>query len=409
MKNMRPKICVPITAPMRDGILAQAREAAELPVEMAEWRVDCYAGYEKELMSIVQELKQSLGEKELIVTLRTEQEGGEANGSRFDYFALIEQVIAQNIADYVDVEIDREGAAVAERKARYPESRVKVIGSYHDFSATPSEDEIVEKLTKAKDSGCDIGKFACMPVEEGDVERLLLATARMRETFPDFPLITMSMGKLGEKSRLYGGLYGSSVSFGSAGQTSAPGQLPVSVMKEVFDRMYAGKRHIILIGFMGVGKSTISAELRRQSGREEIDTDRWIEEKEGRSIAAVFEQEGEAYFRDRETEMIDELGGLAPAVISCGGGMALRELNVRKLQAIGKVVLLRAEPETIFERVCHNTNRPILNGNMNVEYIRELMKKRRPFYERAAEVQVFTDKRPISDIAKEILEKCRQV
>ena len=105
--------------------------------------------------------------------------------------------------------------------------------------------------------------------------------------------------------------------------------------------------------------------------------------------------------------MIDELGGLAPAVISCGGGMALRELNVRKLQAIGTVVLLRAEPETVFERVRHSTDRPLLRDNMNVAYIRQLMEKRRPFYEAAAEVQIFTDGRPASDIAKEILEKCR--
>lgn len=404
---MRPEICVPLTAPMRDGLTAQAREAAALPAEMAEWRVDCYAGYEEELPDIVRELKKILGEKKLIVTLRTEKEGGEPNGSRFDYFALIDKVIGQNIADYVDVEIDREGADVAGRKARFPESRVKVIGSYHDFSGTPSGEKILEKLTRAKESGCDVGKLACMPSEEADVERLLDATARMKKLAPDFPLITMSMGELGKKSRLYGGLYGSSVSFGSAGQTSAPGQLPIAVMKNVFDRIYSGKRHIVLIGFMGVGKSTVSAELRVLSGREEVDTDRWIEEKEGRSIADIFEEEGEAYFRDRETEMIDELGGLAPAVISCGGGMALRELNVRKLQAIGTVVLLRAEPETVFERVRHSTDRPLLRDNMNVAYIRQLMEKRRPFYEAAAEVQIFTDGRPASDIAKEILEKCR--
>lgn len=214
------------------------------------------------------------------------------------------------------------------------------------------------------------------------------------------------MGEPGINSRLYGGLYGSGVSFGSAGRSSAPGQISYEKMRDVFDHIYCGNRHIILIGFMGVGKSTISRELRYQSSRREIDTDRWIEQREGRKIAEIFETEGEAYFRDLETAVIDEFGDMKPAIISCGGGMPLRELNVRKLQAMGSIVLLTAEPETIYERVRDHNDRPVLNGNMNVEFISQLMEKRRPYYERAATVTVRTDGRMISDIAKEILEKC---
>ena len=86
--------------------------------------------------------------------------------------------------------------------------------------------------------------------------------------------------------------------------------------------------------------------------------------------------------------------------------MALRELNERKLQAIGTVVLLTAKPETIFERVRYNTNRPLLKDNMNVDYIRQMMEKRRVYYEHAATVTVSTDGKIITEIAKEILEKC---
>lgn len=214
------------------------------------------------------------------------------------------------------------------------------------------------------------------------------------------------MGKLGEISRLYGGLYGSEVSFGCVGKTSAPGQISVDKMREVFEKIYHGNKHIILIGFMGVGKSTISRELKVQTNREEIDTDVWIEEEEGKKIADIFSEKGETYFRQLETDMIDELGNRKPAIISCGGGMAMRDINVRKLQAIGNIVLLTAQPETIYERVKDSTERPLLNGNMNVDYIRALMEKRRPFYEKAATVTVSTDNKMISDIAKEILEKC---
>ena len=347
-----------------------------------------------------------LNEKELLVTIRTVAEGGEENGSRFDYFETIRKILEQQTADYVDVEAARDEEEVKALCQKYSNTKTKVIGSYHDFSKTPSVDEIKERLCKAKECGCYAGKLACMPKTREDVDTLLNATAAMKEEFPDFPLITMSMGELGKVSRLYGGLYGSFVSFGCVSEASAPGQVYYETMCEVFDKIYKGNRHIILIGFMGVGKSTISHELSRLASRIEIDTDQWIEEKEGRAISDIFAKEGETYFRDLETSMIDELGMIKPAIISCGGGMALRELNVRKLQAIGTVVLLTAKPETIFERVRYNTNRPLLKDNMNVDYIRQMMEKRRVYYERAATVTVSTDGKIITEIAKEILEKC---
>lgn len=403
---MRPKICVPIVESIRNEIVNKAREYALLPISMIEWRVDCFAGYEQEIISIVEEVKRVIGEKQFIVTLRTTLEGGEANGSRFSYFSLIEKVLQQGKADYVDIEIARGKEKVKDLSEKYAKSFTKIIGSYHDFLKTPSGEEIVERLVQAKDAGCAMGKLACMPCKKEDVDVLLQATATMKQKFPEFSLITMSMGKLGEMSRLYGGLYGSEVSFGCVGKTSAPGQISVDKMREVFEKIYHGNKHIILIGFMGVGKSTISRELKVQTNREEIDTDVWIEEEEGKKIADIFSEKGETYFRQLETDMIDELGNRKPAIISCGGGMAMRDINVRKLQAIGNIVLLTAQPETIYERVKDSTERPLLNGNMNVDYIRALMEKRRPFYEKAATVTVSTDNKMISDIAKEILEKC---
>lgn len=103
--------------------------------------------------------------------------------------------------------------------------------------------------------------------------------------------------------------------------------------------------------------------------------------------------------------MLDELGALKPSIISCGGGMALRDLNVRKMQSLGKVVLLTAAPETVYERVKNNVDRPLLQDHMETDYIRELMERRMPFYERAADIQVATDNRMICDIAKEIVER----
>lgn len=403
---MRPNICVPIVAIEMGSILEQAEKIQALDVQMVEWRLDFFAGEQDQILEVIRKLKNILQDKELIVTLRTRWEGGEEEGSRFSYFALVEEILAQGTADYVDIEIERDETQCRQLNEKYAGSVTKTIGSYHNFDSTPSEEQIIAKLQKAKTLGCDVGKVAVMPAGKDDVECLLSATAKMKESEPEYPIITMSMGELGKSTRLYGGLYGSFVSFGAFGNGSAPGQVQVSEMQKVFDKIYSGKKHIILIGFMGVGKSTISKEIKHWSGKPEIDTDQWIEEKEGRSIKEIFAKEGEEYFRKLETDMIDELGLMKPSIVSCGGGMALREINVRKLQALGEVVLLTAEPETILQRVSGSDTRPLLQGRMNVEAISELMDQRRPFYECAATVKIQTDHRMISDIAKEILEKC---
>lgn len=405
---MRPEICIPVTDTTRDRIIQRAKEFAVLPAELVEWRVDFFAGYEEEIMSVVKELREILREKKLIFTLRTVQEGGEENGSRFDYAALLSGVAASGLADYVDVEIHRNPDTVKTVVRAAEQSNSKIIGSFHDFTQTPSEEEILHILEEARSCGADVGKVACMPstnVEKGreDAVRLLAATERMKEKYPDFPLITMCMGEAGKMTRLYGGLYGSEVSFGCVGRASAPGQIELSEMKEVFDKLYSGKRHIALIGFMGVGKSTVSRALHRLSRRPEIDTDERIVKQQGCPISQIFEERGELYFRQLETDFIDELAATEPGIISCGGGMALRDLNVKKLRAISEIVFLTAEPETIYERVKNSTDRPLLNGNMNVLFIKELMEKRRPFYEKAATVTVSTDGKSAEQIAREIL------
>ena len=409
----RPGICIPITDVTRDCIIGRARSFAGLNADMVEWRLDFFAGYEKEVVSLAEELRCILEGKKLIVTLRTVQEGGEENGSRFDYRALLTELAASGAPHFVDVEIRRGRETMEVIKRAAQRAGTKVIGSYHDFEKTPSGQQIVSILTEAKELGAHIGKLACMPsVEEEqgrrDVETLLAATERMKTIYPDFPLITMSMGEIGKDSRCYGGLYGSEVSFACVGTASAPGQMELEELNGVFDRIYCGHKHISLIGFMGVGKSTVSRELHRITGKPESDTDARIVQNEGCPISQIFEEKGEPYFRRLETDLIDELGRLPPSIISCGGGMAMRDLNVKKLRALGEIVLLTAEPSTIYDRVKNSTNRPLLNGNMNVSYIEGLMEQRRPFYEKAATLTVATDGRSVQEIAQEIVSKINE-
>ncbi|MCD8149588.1 MAG: shikimate kinase [Clostridiales bacterium] len=165
------------------------------------------------------------------------------------------------------------------------------------------------------------------------------------------------------------------------------------------------KKHIFLIGFMGVGKSTVSRSLKRLMRAEEIDMDAAIVRKCGMSISEMFEKFGEPYFRDQETEMIRQIAVHNPAVVSCGGGCVLRDENVSLMKESGTIVLLTATPETIYGRVKNSKSRPILNGHMDVDYIAGLMEKRRPAYEGACDFKIATDGKRPDRIAREILDR----
>lgn len=160
--------------------------------------------------------------------------------------------------------------------------------------------------------------------------------------------------------------------------------------------------HIYLIGFMGTGKSTVSKELHSRLGLSEIDMDLYIESRQQMKISDLFQTYGEGYFRDLETAALREISQQKPAIISCGGGAVLRPENVQIMHGSGCVVQLTATPETVFERVRHCTHRPVLNGNMNVSYIRSLMEQRSFAYESACQIAVKTDGRTPEEIADEI-------
>lgn len=160
--------------------------------------------------------------------------------------------------------------------------------------------------------------------------------------------------------------------------------------------------NIFLIGFMGVGKSTIAKILASELDAKLVEMDETIEAEAGITINEIFEKYGETHFRDLESALVERIAGEGSAVVSCGGGAVLREENVANMKKNGTIIFLSATPETIYERVHTSTNRPLLNGNMNVEYIAQLMEKRRAIYENAADVTIVTDDKELSDIIAEI-------
>lgn len=145
------------------------------------------------------------------------------------------------------------------------------------------------------------------------------------------------------------------------------------------------EKNLFLIGFMGCGKSTLARMMAAETGKELIEMDETIEAEAGMSINEIFAEFSEAHFRDLETQLIKRIADKGGAIVSCGGGAVLREENVAAMRKNGTIVYLSATPETIYDRLHDKTNRPLLNGNMNVEYISQLMQKRLPIYEKAAD------------------------
>lgn len=166
--------------------------------------------------------------------------------------------------------------------------------------------------------------------------------------------------------------------------------------------------NIFLIGFMGAGKSTISDYLKNVLAMDVVEMDQCIVERQGMSISDIFETYGEEYFRELETNLLIEMQSRSNVVVSCGGGVPMRERNVAEMKKNGRVVLLTAKPETILERVKDNHDRPLLENNKNVSFIADLLEKRRAKYEAAADIVVETDGKSELEICEEMIHRLRE-
>lgn len=164
--------------------------------------------------------------------------------------------------------------------------------------------------------------------------------------------------------------------------------------------------NVILIGFMGCGKTTVGLRLSYRLRRTVIDTDKEIEKEEKRTISDIFATDGEPFFRDLETSSLKKLiGSTNNQIISVGGGLPMREENRRLLHELGQVFYLRAEAETIYERLKDDTTRPLLQGENPLTKIKTLLQERDPYYLEAADVVITVDGKSFDEILCEIEEK----
>ena len=175
---------------------------------------------------------------------------------------------------------------------------------------------------------------------------------------------------------------------------------------------------IILIGFMGAGKTTVGQALAQTFGLEFADTDQLIEKQAGKKISEIFSEDGEETFRRMETELLEELvrrkevregtQSAHPVVYSVGGGLPMREENRRLLKRLGRVFYLTITPDTVLERLQGDTTRPLLAGEHVRERVEGLLSFRDPMYREACHVEVAADRKDLPRIVEEIMDDFRR-
>ena len=236
----RTKVIIPLVERSETAVLERAAEFSTLRADCVEWRADWLdaASDPQAVARCLCGLRSALGDKLLLVTFRTQAEGGQKPLTLGQYAAFCEQVCASGCADLLDLELFPAGDALPALITQAHAAGLRVVCSSHDFSGTPPRAELVARMVQMQQAGADIAKVAVMPRSRQDVLELLSATAEMAELHPETPVITMSMGTLGAVSRLCGEAMGSAMTFANAGQASAPGQIELDLLNAILDCLH---------------------------------------------------------------------------------------------------------------------------------------------------------------------------
>ena len=239
-----PKIAVSLMGTNDAELEAEISKLKNIEFDVAEWRIDFYKDVEKieSVKKTLLYIRKWLNNIPIIFTFRSKNEGGNKDISKEYYIKLLLEVIETKEADLIDVELFTGDDEVEKIINRAHENGVKVIISNHDFEKTPSKEEIIKRIEKMIDLGADIPKIALMPKCREDVLTLLSTTSYIDEKYSDIPIITMSMGSIGMVSRIAGELFGSSLTFGAAEKSSAPGQIQANELSTILQIIHKSRK-----------------------------------------------------------------------------------------------------------------------------------------------------------------------
>lgn len=236
----KPKICVPILGRTREDVVNETKRVITYSPDLIEWRADYL---EEEVPdgeshnAILKEIRTIVGELPILYAFRTLDEGGKEIKEEI-YKELILDVANGGVCDLIDVEV-----FTLKTKARdivdeiHSFTKVKVIGSYHNFELTPDTAELVYRFSVIDNCNADILKISTMPRKKKDVMRIMTATILTHARPNCKPLVGIAMGRLGRPTRLMGAFTGSAITFAEAGRPSAPGQIDIEDVTKILESL----------------------------------------------------------------------------------------------------------------------------------------------------------------------------
>ena len=235
-EGSQPLICTPLVGKTNGAILAELSNILIKKPDIIEWRVDFYEGIGniEEVVALADQIKEIAADIPVIFTIRSIREGGQPIAlSDIEAIELNAAICSRTNVEYVDCELSNLPEHFEQLRKVARKNGKKVIASFHNFNCTPSRDILNQKFTQAELYGADVAKVAVMPQTLEDVLTLINVTLEAKNRLK-IPLISMSMGGLGAVTRMFGGVFGSAVSFAVGQSSSAPGQVPIEDLKAVF-------------------------------------------------------------------------------------------------------------------------------------------------------------------------------
>jgi len=232
------KICIPLSGETWDVLSERIQAVKSASPDIIEWRIDSLAGsiQKADAAGILRKIRNEAGDIPVLCTLRTAAEGGDCSIDGDAYRAFYKELCEAGTPDAIDVEICSKPCAAAEIIAEAHGRNIPVIGSCHNFQATPQASVILKTLKTMAAAGADIVKMAVYPHSEADVDAVFDAAAQYRSMEDHRPFILISMGEAGKRTRIEALQAGTAMCFATAGGvSSAPGQIPADELRRIWN------------------------------------------------------------------------------------------------------------------------------------------------------------------------------